>query len=98
MKRAWKFWKWPEFLHSEGHKFYESKEAKEIYAKQLISFSEKIFWLAFAPVFGLLIKPEKFNLAHVGFAVFFMIGCGLFLRHQGLRIIDEIKTKKIEII
>ncbi len=97
MKKGWKFWKWPQFLHGRGHDFYESEEAKELYGKQLLSLSEKAFWLLLAPALGYFLRPNEIDLRLLSIGEFFILCAGLYLRHQGLRIIDELKTKKIKI-
>lgn len=97
MSKGWKVWKWPQFLHGKGHDFYQSEEAKELYAKQLLSLSEKLFWLLFAPLLGYFLKPNEVDLLSLALGVFVILCLGLFSRHQGLRIIDELKTKKIKI-
>lgn len=97
MSSIWKVWKWPEFLHGKGHNFYKSEEAKEIYAKQLISLSEKVLWLLLAPIFGYFLQPDSFEQLQMGIASTAILCVGLYFRHQGLRIIDEIKTDKIKV-
>ena len=97
MPKIFKVWRWPQFLHGQGHSFYQSKEAKELYAKQLISLSEKIFWLLFAPLFGYFLNPEQINIIMLGVAILVLLCIGLYLRHQGLKIIDDLQTRKIAI-
>lgn len=97
MAKELKFWRWPQFLHGKGHSFYESEEAKELYAKQLLSLSEKIFWLLLAPLLGYYLKPQEIDIFMLGTGGTAILTVGLYFRHQGLRIIDELKTKKIKI-
>lgn len=90
----WKAWN---FLHGKGHDYYDSKEAKEAFAKQLISLSEKTFWVLIAPFLGYFLDPSKVDLLGVAISSTAMLLIGLYFRHQGLQIIDDIKTEKIKI-
>ena len=78
------------FSHGEGHKHYKSKAAKQKYADQLLSLSEKCFLAIIAPAFGLPLS-DKYGafFAFTAMAVVFFIG-GLYFRHEGLLIYDEL--------
>lgn len=95
--RDCKFWRWPEFLHGNGHKFYDTEAAKELYGKQLVTLSEKLFLSAIAPFAGYFIDPIKFNIILTAISVIAITCVGLYFRHQGLRIIDELESGKIKI-
>lgn len=92
--RPWDWWK---FLHGKGHCFYLSREAKELYGRQLISLSEKLFLFMFAPFFGFFLNLEDVNLVATMLGALSLALGGLYLRHQGLLIIDQIKTREIEV-
>ncbi|GAA6183778.1 hypothetical protein NBRC116595_10260 [Aliiglaciecola sp. NS0011-25] len=83
------------FLHGKGHQNYKSKAAKNLYALQLISLSEKVLWVMFAPFASFLFNSVKVPifLACIMSLVFLVVG--LYFRHEGLNIIDEIETKDI---
>ena len=98
MSRGWRFWHWPEFLHGKGHAYYDSAEAKELYAKQLIALSEKVFWRLFAPLLGYYLKLQDVGIPQLAIGTIVILCTGLYFRHQGLRIIDELKTKKLTIV
>ena len=91
--RPWDWWK---FLHGKGHCFYQSREAKELYGRQLVSLSEKLFLLIFAPFFGFFLNIEDVNLLAIILGALSLALGGLYLRHQGLLIIDQIKMQEIE--
>ncbi|WP_316348705.1 hypothetical protein [Desulfuromonas acetoxidans] len=91
-------WKLLQLMDKKGHNFYETKQAKELFAKQLISLSEKAFWAAIAPLFGVFISPDKININYLIVAVCTFIAVGIYLRHQGLLIIDDVNSGKIKII
>ena len=96
LKRCTRIREWWKFLHGKGHCFYLTREAKELYGRQLVSLSEKLFLLIFAPFFGFFLNLEGVNLMAVILgALTFALG-GLYLRHQGLLIIDQIRTQEIE--
>jgi hypothetical protein len=98
LKKGLRVWKWPEFLHGRGHDFYDGKQAKELYGKQLVSLSEKVFWAMLAPIFGFFLNPEAIDLKLVMYATGVFLSVGLYFRHQGLKIIDELDGGKIKII
>ena len=85
------------FLHGTGHRFYLSKKAKELYGRQLVSLSEKLFLFMFAPFFGFFLDIEEVNLLAIILGALSLALGGLYLRHQGLLIIDQVKTKEIQI-
>lgn len=81
------------FSHAEGHKHYKSKAAKQKYADQLLSLSDKCFLAIIAPAFSLPLSDD--NLAN--FFVFMIMATvfftgGLYFRHEGLLIHDELIT------
>ncbi len=87
-----------EFISGKAHRRYVSEEAKRLYAKQLVSLSEKSFWLALAAFLPFFLKPSTVNVVMLAVASCAFIWVGLVFRHTGLKIIDEISTGKIEII
>ncbi|WP_421621134.1 hypothetical protein [Alkalilimnicola ehrlichii] len=96
MKRKipWRAWR---FLHGRGHHYYVSREAKRIYGMQLISLSEKVFWFTLAPLLGYFLRLEEVSPIPVAIGALTIICSGMYLRHQGLLIIDQIETKEINI-
>ncbi|WP_257285475.1 hypothetical protein [Endozoicomonas sp. SESOKO1] len=98
MKKEKKFWHMPQFIHGKGHDFYDSKEAKQLYAKQLVSLSEKVFWAMIAPFFCFFLNPEKVDVCLVACSSLIFLLIGLYFRHQGLKIIDELELEEIEIV
>ncbi|MQX52472.1 hypothetical protein [Alcanivorax sediminis] len=92
-----KFWKWPKFLHGSGHDYYEHQETKELYGRQLLNLSEKLLWAMFAPFLALAVNPEKLDIIVVASGSLGIFLSGLYLRHQGLKIIDESKCGKLKI-
>lgn len=78
------------FSHGKGHRHYKSKVAKQKYADQLLSLSEKCFLAILAPAFSLPLsdKSDAF-LVFVVMAVVFFVG-GLYFRHEGLSIYDAL--------
>lgn len=91
-------WHMPTFLHGKGHDYYDSKEAKMLYGKQLISLSEKIFWAMITPFLGYFLNPEKVDILLVGFVSLAFLTIGLYFRHQGLKIVDQLELNKIKIV
>ncbi|QIL90516.1 hypothetical protein GNX18_12675 [Microbulbifer sp. SH-1] len=92
-----KCFNWAQFLHGSGHNYYEHQETKELYGKQLLSLSAKLLWAMFAPFLALAVNPEKFDPIYFAAASLGLFISGLYLRHQGLKIIDECKCGKFEI-
>jgi len=87
-----------EFLHGRAHHHYQSEEAKRLYAAQLISLSEKLLWLMLASFLPFFLSPSPQSLILLSISAFVFLMSGLYLRHGGLKIIDEINTGEIEII
>ncbi|AKX51336.1 hypothetical protein AKN92_07385 [Thiopseudomonas alkaliphila] len=94
MSKGWKFWHWFKFLNGKAYTIYKSDEAKELYGKQLISLSEKVFLGILLPLMSYFFTPEKAELIVVIIAATSIFICGIYLRHKGLCIIDEINLKK----
>jgi len=85
-------------LPNLDHSAYTSKRAKEEYAKQLISISEKVFLAVLLPLFGFMLVPTNVNVGLLVFAVPVFICAGLRLRHIGLKVFDYIEANKNEVI
>lgn len=84
-------------LKGNAHDQYQSEEAKRLYAKQLISLSEKSFWLVIAALLPIFFEPTSLKLFPMVMAsVLFMWG-GLTLRHTGLKTIDAINIRQTKI-
>ncbi len=82
-----------EVFHGKGDKYYQSDEARRAFAKSLFSISDKLFFAPIVPLLTLAFKDTE----HFGFqlciAGIFLIAA-IWMRHQGLLIIDEINNKK----
>ena len=87
-----------EFSHGKGHKYYESKEAKKLFAEGLLDLSKKSFWMAIASNIPHFISAEMSGSVVFFISAFAFMTIGMVLRHEGLKIIDDINTKKITII
>ena len=89
-----------EFSNGKGHKYYQSKESKKLFADGLLDLSKKSFWMAMASSIPHFVKPNISSGETIAFyfASFAFLTIGMILRHEGLKIIDDINTKKIKII
>jgi hypothetical protein len=85
-------------LSGRGHLAYTGKRAKEEFAKQLISVSEKIFLATLLPILGFMLKPTELNLSLLIVADSVFIIAGLYLRHEGLKVLDDIDANRIEVV
>ena len=84
-------------LTTRGHVNYTSRRAKEEFAKQLISVSEKIFLGTLLPLFGYMLDSSKVNLCFLIPATLVFALFGMYVRHQGLKVLDDIEEKRIQI-
>jgi len=84
-------------LTAQGHEIYSSRRAKEEFAKQLISVSEKVFLGTLLPLFGYMLDPSKVNIGFLIVASFAFAICGMYVRHQGLKVLDDLEANRIQI-
>ena len=85
-------------LSGRGHLTYTSPRAKEEFARQLISMSEKIFIATLLPLLGYMLAPSTINLGLLLLADSVFFFGGLYLRHEGLKVLDDIAMNRIAVV
>ena len=82
-----------EVFHGQGFRAYKSGKAKEKFADSILKIADKLFWAPLASLVAIGLNGKE-----LVFEVFFITAVllilGMWLRHVGLKAIDEVEADK----